>query len=250
MKLIKLLILFIVFSLGFLPVYAGQWLDEFDKGSLNKEWFKITDRPAKMSVVKLDKGRLLINEPQGNFGHTITDGRPLVLRKAPKGDFSISMLIDTLPPAPASNYWIGLFIIGKDGNDAVLAENWAVLTIGGSAGEKKALIGSMINNTWNDKGHFDIPAWPVYLKLDKSETKYTGYFKSKPAEEWTIVGASWVHDMKSPELVGIGYINNWGGTNLTLIAEYFMLEGDNVTSMSVEPRSKISDTWGDIKARY
>ncbi len=54
-----------------------------------------------------------------------------------KGDFSISTLIDTNPPAPAGDYWLGLFIIGKDGDNAVLAENWAVLTIGGSKGEKK-----------------------------------------------------------------------------------------------------------------
>jgi len=244
----KLTIFFLTFSLLLLPAYAAEWLDEFNQKDLDKEWFKITDRPDKQSTVSIEKGRLLLNDPLGNFGHLIIDGRPLVLRKAPKGDFSISMLIDTIPPTPASNYWIGLFIIAKDGDNAVLAENWAVLTIGGSAGEKKALIGSMINNTWNDKGHFDIPGWPIHLKLEKSDTNYSGYYREKPADQWTLVG-QWAHDMKAPALVGIGFINNWGGTNLTLVAEYFALEGDSVTPMSVEVKDKLSYTWGQIKSR-
>lgn len=246
----KLMVVFFIFALGLLPAYAGEWLDEFDKADLDKEWFKITDRPEKQCTVSIEKGKLLLNEPMGNFGHLIVDGRPLVLRKAPKGDFSISMLIDTVPPAPAADYWIGLFIVGKDGNDVVLAENWAVLNIGGSRGEKKALIGSMIDNAWNDKGHFDIPGWPVYLKLEKSNTNFNGYYKENPADQWILVGAPWAHEMKAPELVGIGFINNWGGTNLTLTAEYFSLEGENVASMVVEAKDKLSNTWGRIKLTY
>ncbi len=247
----KLILAFIsiVIFLGFLSAYGGEWLDEFDKAELNKEWFKITDRPAKLTTVKLEKGKLLMYEQTANFGHMITDGRPLILRKAPKGDFSISTLIDTNPPAPADNYWLGLFIIGKDGDNAVLAENWAVLTIGGSKGEKKTLIGSMINGTWNDKGHFDVKGWPIYLKLDKAGTNYTGYYKDKPDDQWTIVGATWAHDMKNPELVGLGFINNWGGTKVTMIAEYFLLEGENVAPMAVDAKGKLSNTWGDIKYR-
>ncbi len=229
--------------------FAKEWLDEFDKPDLNEEWFKITDRPEKQGSVTVEDGRLLINEPNGSFGHLVTDGRPLVLRKAPEGDFSISALVDTEPPAPAENYWIGLFIVGKDGDDAVLAENWAVLTIGGSAGEKKALIGSMINNSWNDKGHFDIPPWPVHLKLEKTGNQYTGYYREKPTDQWTKVGNTWAHDgMEEPELVGLGFINNWGGgPNLTLIVEYFLLEGENVIPMAVQPADKLSGTWGGLK---
>ena len=243
---------YLIMVLGLLlttPALAKEWLDEFDKPDLNKEWFKITDRPEEQSTVTIEDGSLLLNEPNGNFGHTITDGRPLVLRKAPEGDFSISALVDTDPVPPSQSYWIGLFIIADDGDAAVLAENWAVVNIGGGANENKALIGSMIDNAWNDKGHFDIPEWPIHLKLEKVDNQYTGYYKEKPADEWTKVGNTWDHDgMEEPELVGIGFVNNWGGgPNLTLIVDYFLLEGENVLSMTVEPVDKLSGTWGDLK---
>jgi hypothetical protein len=231
-----------------LPVFAGEWLDEFDKEDLDEAWFRITDRPEGQGSVTIEDGKLLINDPNGNFGHLITDGRPLVLRKAPEGDFSISTLIDTFPPAIPKDYWIGLFVVGGDGDHGVLADNWAVLNIGGSAGEVKALIGSMIDSAWNDKGHFDIPNWPVYLKLDKVGIQYTGYYREKPTDEWIKVGESWTHDgMEEPELVGLGFINSWGGVNLTLMAEYFLLEGENVVPMAVQSVHKLSGTWGYIK---
>ena len=245
----RLITIFIVFSLGFLPVYAGEWLDEFKNADLDKEWFKITDRPQEQTTIEIKDGKLLMDEPLGNFGHTVTDGRPLVLRKAPSGDFNISMLVDTIPEAPAADYWLGLFIIGKDGGSADLAENWAVISIGGAKGEKKALIGSMIDNTWNDKGHFDIPAWPTYLKLEKTDTTYKGYYKEKPGDDWIVVGAPWTHEMKNPEVVGIGFVNSWGAVNVTIVAEYFSLEGNGVASMSVDAKGKLSDTWGYIKSR-
>jgi hypothetical protein len=54
--------------------------------------------------------------------------------------------------------------------------------------------------------------------------------------------------MEEPQYVGIGFINNWGGKpDLTLIAEYFSLEGENVTPMAVEPIEKLPAMWGQIK---
>ena len=109
----------------------------------------------------------------------------------------------------------------------------------------------MIDNAWNDKGHFDIPEWPIYLKLDKVGNQYTGYFKQEPADEWTIVGGAWNHDgMKEPELAGLGFINSWGGANLTLIVEYFSLEGESVIPMAVGSADKLSSKWGRIKLSY
>ena len=249
LKLTSLVVVFAVFLA--LPVFAKEWLDEFDKEDLNDEWFRITDRPEEQGSVTIEDGRLLINEPNGNFGHLIVDGRPLVLREAPKDDFSISTLVETEPPPPADSYWIGLFIVGEDGDDVVLADNWAVLTIGGSAGEVKVLIGSMIDSAWNDKGHFDVPEWPIYLKLEKVGIQYTGYYKEKPADQWIKVGATWDHPgMEEPKLVGLGFINNWGGANLTLIAEYFLLEGEGVIPMAVQPAGKLTTSWSYIKTPH
>jgi len=57
--------------------------------------------------------------------------------------------------------------------------------------------------------------------------------------------------MEAPELVGLGIVNNWdGGPNLTLIAEYFLLEGKNVIPMAVKPAEKLSSTWGRIKLSH
>ena len=53
--------------------------------------------------------------------------------------------------------------------------------------------------------------------------------------------------MEEPELCGLGFVNNWGGANLTLIAENFLLEGENVSSMAVQPMDKLSTTWGRVK---
>jgi len=245
----KLIVVFIIFSLVLLPAYAGEWLDEFDQEELNEEWSKITDRPQEQTTFEAIDGLLLINEPLGDFGHTVTDGRPLILRKVPKGDYSVSMLVDTIPAVPASDYWLGLFIIGRDGNNAALAENWATVTIGGSAGDTKALIGSMVDNTWADKGHFDIPPWPIYLKIEKADTMYSGYYKENLGDDWKLIGAPWEHDMKNPELAGIGFVNSWGGANVTIVVESFSLEGSAVASMSVESDGKLADTWGHLKSK-
>jgi hypothetical protein len=231
-------------------LWGAVWTDEFEGDKLNEAWDTITDRPEKKGFVKLEGGKLLINEPGGNFGHLITDGRPLVLRDAPSGGFSLSALFDSDPPAPADNYWIGLFIIGDAKDNATMARNWSVLTFGGSKGEVKALIGSMIENAWNDKGHFDIPEWPIYLKLEKNGKELKGYYKEKEADDWIQVGGLWADSMDEPEKVGLGFINNWGGgPNLTLIVEFFSLEGEDVEPFAVEPAGKLSTTWAAIKSR-
>ncbi|MBM3243092.1 hypothetical protein FJZ31_43085 [Candidatus Poribacteria bacterium] len=247
MKL-SICLLLITVMLMPLRLWAAVWTDEFEEDKLNKAWDTITDRPEKKGFVKLEKGKLLVNEPVGNFGHLIKDGRPLVLRDAPKGEFSISALLDSVPEAPAKSYWIGIFVIGSAKNDAAMSKNWSVLTFGGSNGEVKALIGSMIDDVWNDKGHFDIPKWPIYLKLEKKETALNGYYKKNESDDWLQVGAAWNDNMNSPEKVGLGFINNWGGANLTMIAEFFTLEGPNVQPFAVESTGKLSVTWGQLKS--
>jgi hypothetical protein len=249
MRLLMILLLIAVFMSASL-LQAATWTDEFEGNELNEAWDIVTDRPEKKGFVKVEDGNLLINEPGGNFGHLIKDGRPLVLRDAPKGDFSISALLNSDPKPPAVNYWIGLFVIGDAKDNAAMAKNWSVLTFGGSNGEAKALIGSMINDAWNDKGHFDIPKWPVYLKLEKKGTELKGFYKEKEKDAWTQVGGVWEDTMKTPEKVGLGFINNWGGgPNLTLIADFFTLEGDNVTPFAVDPSGKVATTWGKLKIR-
>lgn len=232
-----------------LRLWAAEWTDEFEGDKLNEAWDTITDRPEKQGFAKVEDGKLLLNEPGGDFGHTLKDGRPLVLRDAPKGEFSISALLDSDPEAPAENYWIGLFVIGNARDDAAMAKNWSVINFGGSGGEAKALIGSMVADTWNDKGHFDIPEWPIYLKLEKKGTELKGYYKEKENDDWTQVGGAWNDDMENPEKVGLGFINNWGGgPNLTLIAEFFTLEGPNVRPFVVEAAGKLSIAWGKLKS--
>ena len=249
MKISMVLLLVTVVMLIPPPLWCAEWTDQFEEKELNEAWDTITDRPEKKGFAKVEDGKLLLNEPGGNFGHTLKDGRPLVLRDAPKGEFSISALLNSDPEAPADNYWIGLFVIGSAKDDAAMAKNWSVLTFGGSGGEVKALIGSMINDTWNDKGHFDIPEWPIYLKLEKQETELKGYYKEKENDDWILVGAAWNDNMKTPQKVGLGFINNWGGgPNLTLIAEFFTLEGENVQPFAVAPRDQLSGTWGQLKS--
>ena len=229
-------------------LWSAEWRDDFETDELNEAWDTKTDRPEKQGFVEIEDGKLLINEPGGNFGHLIQDGRPLLLRDAPGGDFSISALLDSDPASPADNYWIGLFVVGDAKNDATMAKDWSVLTFGGSKGEVKALIGSMINNAWVDKGHFDIPDWPIYLRLEKNGTELKGFYKEKENDAWIQVGADWLDDIETPEKVGLGFINNWGGgPDLTLTVEFFSLEGDDVAPFAVEPGGKLSTAWGRIK---
>jgi len=48
-----------------------------------------------------DRHRILkASEQAGLFGHTLKDGCPLVLRDTPKGEFSISALLDSDPEVP------------------------------------------------------------------------------------------------------------------------------------------------------
>ena len=66
LKLVSCWVVIFAFSLT-LSSFAGEWLDEFDKGDLDEAWFRITDLPAEQGSVTIEDGKLLLNEPSGSF---------------------------------------------------------------------------------------------------------------------------------------------------------------------------------------
>lgn len=221
------------------PVLAGTWIDEFDGDELMGMW-TFVDVPEETTEVEVADGQMRMTNP-GDFGHLVAD-RPLILVDAPEGDFSISALLSS-EPEEASDAWIGLFICG-DAN--ALAEDWASVSFGGGAGENAGIICHMQENSFVDGGHPAIPMWPLEFKLEKADTTYTAYYRENAADDWTSLG-NWTQDMKTPEKVGLGFINNWGGSTVTLIADFFQMDGEDVESMAVKPADKLASTWARVK---
>lgn len=56
----------------------------------------------------------------------------------------------------------------------------------------------------------------------------------------------WNHSFNVKQ-VGIGFMNNWGGKTVNFMIDQLSIEGDGIKPFSVDPNSKITTTWGDIK---
>ncbi len=223
---------------------AATWTDAFDGPELRDEW-SFRDIADETATVEIIDRALWMTAPDGNFGHLVPD-RPMLERQLPAGigDLTITAAFTTEPAVP-QDAWHGLFVLGDDPMD------WAVLGFAGEAnGGQKGIIGSMhAGPVWEDKGHpptnMDVP---FQLKLEKAEESYSGYIRETDADPWVQLGATWTHDLE-PVRVGIGFINSWGGTTVSLVADWFSLEGEGVAPLSVDARSKLAARWADIKAR-
>lgn len=164
---------------GYLPsLYADVWTDNFDGKELVEEW-SFRDRPSDASTVEVKDGVLRITEPKGDWGHMEKE-KPMLERDVPKTakDVVISGLFSSEPDKPA-DAWIGLFIFGDNAMD------FACLLFSGESNQaQKCLIGSMVQNTWQDKGHFPIGMdVPFHLKLEKIEDMFAGYYRADEKED-------------------------------------------------------------------
>ena len=199
--------------------------------------------PDETSTVEVVDGALWMTEPSGNFGHLVPD-RPMLSRELPAGigDLTISAAFTTVPDLP-QDAWHGLFILGDDPMD------WAVLGFAGEVGGgQKGIVGSMFAGpVWQDKGHpatgLDVP---FQLKLEKVDDNYSAYIRATDADAWVALGNAWTHDLQ-PVSVGIGFINSWGGNAVTIIADWFSLEGDGVEPLAVDAPGKVTMRWADMK---
>jgi hypothetical protein len=221
---------------------AATWTDDFDGAELKDDW-SFRDIPDGTTTVEIVDNALWMTVPNGNFGHLVP-GRPMLEREVPSGmrAISISAAFNTEPDLP-QDAWHGLFILGDDVMD------WAVLGFAGeSAGAQKGIVGSMFAGpVWEDKGHpetnMDVP---FQLKLEKVDENYTGYLRQTDADAWVQLGNTWTHDL-DPVSVGIGFINSWGGKTVSLVTEWFSVEGEGIAPLSVDPAGKLAARWGDIK---
>ncbi|MBT3267077.1 hypothetical protein HN371_08000 [Candidatus Poribacteria bacterium] len=221
---------------------AATWTDAFDGAELRDEW-SFRDIPDETTTVEIIDNALWMTVPDGNFGHLVPE-RPMLERALPAGigDLSISAAFTTEPDIP-QDAWHGLFIIGDDAMD------WAVLGFAGAANDAQTgIVGSMFAGpVWEDKGHPPTNVeLPFQLKLEKVGENYTGYVRATDADAWAKLGNTWTHDL-TPVSVGIGFINSWGGSTVSLITDWFSLEGDGVAPLSVDPTSKLAARWAAIK---
>ena len=242
MKETILLIFGVVMFIYSPSLYADVWTDNFDGNELVEEW-SFRDRPGDPSTAEVKDGVLRLTNPNGNWGHMEKE-KPMLERDVPKTakDVVVSGLFSSEPDKPA-DAWIGIFIFGSNPMD------FACLLFGGEANQaQKCLIGSMVQNTWQDKGHFPTGVdVPLYLKLEKIEDKFAGYYRADEKEDWTMIGTTWPHAMKAVKTVGVGFINSWGGKTVTIIVDFFSLEGEGVRPFAIDARGKLSTTWGSLK---
>ena len=221
---------------------AATWTDAFDGPELRDEW-SFRDIADATTTVEIVDHALWMTVPAGNFGHLVPD-RPMLERELPAGSgpLSISAAFSTVPDLP-QDAWHGLFVLGDDPME------WAVLGFaGGANGAQTGIVGSMYPGpVWEDKGHpptnMDVP---FQLKLEKVDENYTGYIRETDADPWAQLGNTWTHDLE-PVAVGIGFINSWGGNTVALVADWFSLDGEGITALAVDPASKLTTRWADIK---
>lgn len=232
-KRFYLVLVFLTFAAS--SALAGVWVDEFDGDEVQDVW-TFQDRPGDPTTLEVIDGHLLMTHVPDGFGHLVAE-RPVLFQDGPEGDFSIYALFDS---EPQENYgaWIGLFIGDPFTDDG--GATYAFLGFGGEAGAiKLILLGA---------GKPEPPSpLPFWLKIEKSGNDYNAFAREGEGDDWQNVGKL-VHDIKDP-IVGIGMLNHWDGTTLTLITESFFIEGENVKSSAVVSSGKLATTWSSIKAQ-
>ena len=234
LKRFFLMLIFLTFSAS--SALSAVWVDEFDGEELEDGW-TFQDRPGDPTTVEVIDGQLQMTHVPDGFGHLVAE-RPVLFRDGPEGDFSIYGLFSS-DPEDTYGAWIGIFI-----GDPFVADGgntYAFLGFGGEAGA----IQLILLGAGKPAAPSPVPFW---LKIEKSGNKYTGYAREKEGDAWQDVG-NLVRDIENP-IVGIGMLNHWDGITLTLIADTFYMEGDKVKpSAAVSSDSKLTTTWGSIKAQ-
>lgn len=224
-------------------ISADVWTDNFDGNKLEEGW-EFRDHNAKATKYEVKDGFLHITNP-GNWGHTTPD-KPMIERDVPNSaakNITVSGIFTTEPDKPA-DAWIGIFLY----SDSDL--NYACFLFGGESNQpQKTLIGSMVEGNWQDKGHpqtgFDVP---LHLKIVKEDDTFSGYFRRNEKDDWTLAGGKmWNHSF-NVEQVGIGFMNNWGGKTVTFMIDQLSIDGDGIKPFAVDPLSKLTTTWGNIKS--
>ena len=221
----------------------GVWTDDFEGETLAKEW-EFRDRREKVTKTEVKDGFLRMNNQKGNWGHMTAD-KAMLERDVPASsqNLIVSGIFSSEPEKPV-DAWVGMFIFGSDQMD------FACLLYGGEANQpQKALIGSMVQGAWQDKGHFETGFdVPLHLKLEKKKDVFTGYVKRKEGDDWKQIGnKTWAHKIKQVKKVGLGIMNNWGGKTVVFSVDSFSLEGEGVKPMVVDSAKKLATAWAELK---
>ena len=97
------------------------------------------------------------------------------------------------------------------------------------------------------------PAWrseigetELYLRLKKDKNNISGLYKTQKADEWIQVGISDM-ELTPPLQLGIFAGLDKSAGKLEVEYDYF---GENPDGFHVEPDTKVTTTWGEIKDQY
>jgi hypothetical protein len=240
----KSVIMTLAMTVILIPVaLPGVWTDDFEGKTLANEW-EFRDRREKVTKTEVKGGFLSMTNPKGKWGHMTAD-KAMLERDVPTSsqNLTVSGVFSSEPEKPV-DAWIGMFIFGEEQMD------FACLLYGGEANQpQKALIGSMVQGAWQDKGHFNTGFdVPLHLKLEKEKDVFTGYMKQKEGDNWKQIGnKTWTHKIKKVKKVGLGIMNNWGGKTVVVLVDSFSLEGEGVKPMAVDSTKKLATTWAGLK---
>ena len=222
---------------------SGVWTDDFERNTMANEW-EFRDRREKVTKTEVKGGFLRMTNPKGKWGHMTAD-KAMLERDVPASsqNLIVSGIFSSEPEKPV-DAWIGMFIFGEEQMD------FACLLYGGEANQpQKALIGSMVQGAWQDKGHFNMGFdVPFHLKLEKEKDVFTGYMKQKKGDNWKQIGnKTWTHKIKKVKKVGLGIMNNWGGKTVVFLVDSFSLEGEGVQPFHVDSVGKLAAIWAELK---
>lgn len=195
------------------------WADDFNASSLDSSWSWIREDNTHWSLVA-HPGFLRITTQQGALWANSNDGKNLLLRDAPVGDFEVQTRLIFTPTENIQS--AGLLAYQDDDNYLLLIRAYCGWCVGNGIyfdhEEQGTSIGSNYAMTTTVLGE-------AYLRLVRHGTVYTG-FVSENGTDWTLMGAHAVVSGMVPSKIGLAAYNSpdFAASEIAADFDFFQLD--------------------------
>lgn len=230
---------------GVLPLLVCigiTYADDFDSPRLKEEWtWDDPDGDDEYSLTE-ESGwfRFYSKAGENNIWAQNRSGTPMLLRRAPKGDYSIEthvkidnqkeFTIAALTVYKAPGEWIQLELIRNPQCDGFWVQYWPKVA-GTTAGK-------CVTHPEPDE---------AYLKIVKTGDDWEFLYKEKESDDWETLDTVTQHyDLP----VQVGFVAKaWQNNDLVCDFDYFYCP-ELGEVQAVQPYSKLAVTWANIKVAY
>ncbi len=222
-------------------VFAASLGDPFDGNSLQNPNWQWQNEPDEWDVGATTAGWLhFVPKTNQNLWASDTTARLYQETDVDKFDVETHLVVDYAADCVVA----GIVAYGPQ------EDNWTTLKLWGRAGD--AII------QWQHKQSEVVPNVPgssqpagrveVYLRMAKDGDNYMGWWKLAEGDDWIEIKPDAPFDLTPPIQVGIYGGICTGSGRATVEYEYFKDRIEPITS--VDPATKLSATWGQIKSSH